>query len=53
VALIAAFRSDLGPLVPIPVSHLLSLAIGLPAAAAGGWPLAGREPRSFARQALE
>jgi putative ABC transport system permease protein len=54
VALIAAFRSDLGPLVPIPVSHLLSLAIGLPAAAAaGGWLLAGREPRSFARQALE
>jgi putative ABC transport system permease protein len=53
-ALMAAYRSDLGDLTPVPIGHLLSLAIGLPLlAAAAGWTLAGREPRSFARQQLD
>jgi putative ABC transport system permease protein len=54
VALVAGFHSDLEKLVPVPVTHLLVLAIGLPVAAtAAGWLLAGREPRGFARQSLE
>jgi putative ABC transport system permease protein len=53
-AMAAAYHAELGRLVPVPVVDLLLLAIGLPAAAAaGGWLLAGREPRTFARQALE
>ena len=40
--------------VPVPATDLIILAVGLPVAAAlAGWLLAGREPRSFARQALE
>ena len=54
VALVASYHADLGRLVPIPVSQLVPLALGTPLAAAGiGWLLAGREPRSFARQELE
>ncbi len=54
VALLAAFRSDLGRLAPVPVTHLLSLAVGLPVVAGvAGWLLAGREPRTFSRQALD
>ena len=54
VALVAAFHADLALLLPVPVTNLLSLAIGLPVAATlAGWLLAGREPSSFARQALD
>lgn len=54
LALAAAFRSDLGQLVPLPFDQLLILAIGLPAVAtAGGWLLAGREPATFSRQSLD
>jgi putative ABC transport system permease protein len=54
VALVAAYRGDLGRLAPLPVPHLLALAVGLPlVAAAAGWLLAGREPAGFARQSLE
>jgi putative ABC transport system permease protein len=53
LALGAAYHSDLGELVPVPAADLLLLAVGLPVlAAAAGWLLAGREPRSFSRQAL-
>jgi putative ABC transport system permease protein len=53
-ALIAAYRSELGELTPVPLAHLGSLAAGLPLVAAlAGWVLAGREPRSFARQQLD
>jgi putative ABC transport system permease protein len=53
-ALIAAYRSDLGKLAPLPLAHLLALIVGLPAiATAAGWLLAGKEPTSFARQALD
>ncbi len=49
---VAAYHGQLDRLVPLPLAHLLLLAVGLPAVAtAGGWLLAGREPRSFARQA--
>ena len=54
VALVAAFHADLGLLVPLPVGELVALAVGLPVAATiAGWLLAGREPRTFARQALD
>jgi putative ABC transport system permease protein len=54
VALVAAYHADLGKLAAPPVLHLVLLALGLPAVAAGaGWLLAGHEPRTFARQALD
>jgi putative ABC transport system permease protein len=38
----------------VPVTDLLLIVVGIPAAAAvGGWAFAGREPRSIGRQALE
>jgi putative ABC transport system permease protein len=54
VALVASYRGALDELVPIPIRHLTSLAIGLPfLAAAAGWLLAGRSPRFVSRQMLE
>jgi putative ABC transport system permease protein len=54
LALVASYHADLGRLVPIPFGQLLPLALGTPLAAfAVGWLLAGREPRTFARQELE
>jgi putative ABC transport system permease protein len=53
-ALVAVYKSTLDQLVPVPVTQLVSLAVGLPlAAAAAGWCLAGRTPSSFSRQALD
>ena len=50
----ASYHADLGRLVPVPLAQLVPLAIGTPLlAAAAGWLLAGREPRTFARQELE
>ncbi len=46
-ALVAAYRTDLGELTPLPVGDLLVLAVGLPRPPPrAGWLLAGREPRS-------
>jgi putative ABC transport system permease protein len=54
IALVAAYHADLEQLAPLPIAHLLVLAVGLPAIAmCAGWLLAGREPRTFARQALD
>jgi putative ABC transport system permease protein len=54
IALVAAFRSDLHELGPLPLRHLLALAVGLPLAAlVAGWLLAGREPAAFARRQLD
>jgi putative ABC transport system permease protein len=54
LVLIAAYRSDLGELTPLPVRELVALAAGLPlAATAVGWLLAGKEPTSFSRQSLD
>jgi putative ABC transport system permease protein len=54
LALVASYHADLGRLVPVPLAQLLPLAVGTPLVAAGvGWLLAGREPRTFARQELE
>jgi putative ABC transport system permease protein len=54
IALLASFHATLGKLAPVPVAHLLILAVGLPlAASAAGWLMGGREPRGFARQAIE
>jgi putative ABC transport system permease protein len=53
IALVAAYHADLGKLAAPPLGHLLTLAIGLPTVAmTAAWLLAGREPRTFARQAL-
>jgi putative ABC transport system permease protein len=53
-AIAAAYHADLGRLTPIPLRHLLLLAVGLPVIATlGGWGLGGREPTTFARQSLE
>ena len=53
-AVVAGYHTELDRLVPLPTTHLLLLAVGLPlAASAGGWLLAGREPRTFSRQALD
>jgi putative ABC transport system permease protein len=54
IALVAAYHADLGKLAAPPIAHLLLLAVGLPAlATCAGWVLAGREPRTFAGQALD
>jgi putative ABC transport system permease protein len=54
LALLAGYHADLALLARPPVAQLLVLAIGLPVVAAGaGWLLAGREPHTFARQALD
>jgi putative ABC transport system permease protein len=54
LVLLAIYRDDLAELWPLPIGELLVLGIGLPVtAAAVGWLLAGREPRTFSRQSLE
>jgi putative ABC transport system permease protein len=54
VFLTATYRSELGSLTPLPLPSLVALVVGLPlVATAAGWLLAGREPPSFARQALD
>jgi putative ABC transport system permease protein len=54
IALLAGYHAELDKLNQPPLANLLALAIGLPlVAATAGWLLAGREPRAFARQALD
>jgi putative ABC transport system permease protein len=54
LALVAVYHTDLTQLLPVPLEQLVPLAVGLPVLATGvGWLLAGREPRSIARQALD
>jgi putative ABC transport system permease protein len=53
-ALLAWYRSGLGPLGRVPVVNLLVLLIAFPAlATVAGWLLAGREPPAIARRPLE
>ncbi|HEX2699250.1 MAG TPA: FtsX-like permease family protein [Acidimicrobiales bacterium] len=53
-ALVAGYHAQLRKLIPLPTAQLLALAAGLPmAASVTGWLLAGREPRTFSRQALD
>ena len=53
-ALVAGYSDDLHPLTRIPWAHLVTIVVGLPVlAATAGWILAGREPRTFTRQALD
>lgn len=50
----AGYANDLGTLLPVPFLHLLVIFIGLPLiATVAGWLLAGREPRTLARQPIE
>jgi putative ABC transport system permease protein len=53
-ALVAGYHAQLYRLTPLPVAQLVPLALGLPIVAMiAGWLLAGREPRTFSRQALD
>lgn len=54
LALVSVLHRDLDALRTVPVAHLAATTIGLPLLATiGGWLLAGRQPRSFARQGLD
>ena len=55
LALIAGYLGDIGALAPVPVLHLLAIAVGIPAVATlAGWLMATpREPSAIARQAIE
>jgi putative ABC transport system permease protein len=54
LALAAGHRSDLGTLSHVPVLYLAITILGVPVAAAlTGWILAGRQPPSISRQALD
>jgi putative ABC transport system permease protein len=54
VLLAALYYDDLGHLSNVPVFYLALAVLGLPlAAAAAGWLLAGREPATIARPAIE
>jgi putative ABC transport system permease protein len=54
LALAAGHRSDLGTLGHVPVLYLAITILGVPVAAAlTGWILAGRQPPSISRQALD
>ena len=53
-ALFVWYHSDLSQLGRVPVLNLALILVALPIlATAGGWLLAGREPRAIARQPLE
>jgi putative ABC transport system permease protein len=54
LTLIAAYHSHLDKLLPIPVTQLVALLVGVPAlATVVGWLMAGFEPRTFARRTLD
>jgi putative ABC transport system permease protein len=54
VGLAASHIDEPGKLIPVPVLHLVAIAVGIPAAAAAAsWLLAGKEPAAKARQAIE
>jgi len=54
LGLAAGYVGDLGQLVPVPVIHLLTLVLGIPAVAAlAGWLVSGRQPPSIGRQSLD
>ena len=54
LALAAGHRSDLTVLGRVPILDLIITVVGVPVAAAlAGWILAGRQPSSIARQALD
>lgn len=54
VALVATYRDDLGYLSRVPILSLALIVVAIPlVATAAGWLLAGREPPSIARPAIE
>jgi putative ABC transport system permease protein len=54
LGLAAGYVGDLGQLVPVPVIHLLTLVLGIPAVAAlAGWLVSGQQPPSIGRQSLD
>jgi putative ABC transport system permease protein len=54
VALVATYRDDLGYLSRVPILSLAIIVVAIPlVATAAGWLLAGREPPSIARPAIE
>lgn len=54
LALAANYSRELGSLTPVPIAHLVTIAVGVPlAAAVAGWLLAGREPPAIGRPVFE
>ncbi|WP_446215323.1 FtsX-like permease family protein [Micromonospora sp. IBHARD004] len=54
LALVSVLHRHLDALRTVPVAHLAATTVGLPLLATiGGWLLAGRQPRSFARRSLD
>ncbi|HKC23044.1 MAG TPA: FtsX-like permease family protein [Gaiellaceae bacterium] len=54
VVLLATYHDDLGYLRDVPFVHLALAVVGVPvAAAAAGWLLSGREPRTIARAVID
>jgi putative ABC transport system permease protein len=54
VVMLALYHDDLGYLSDVPVLYLVMAVVGVPlAATAAGWLLAGREPPTIARAAIE
>ena len=54
LALTGAYLGDLGVLRHVPVADLAATAVGVPVlATAAGWLLAGRQPPSISRAALD
>ncbi len=52
--LVAGPANPGGDLTRVPVAHLTTVVLGVPAlAAAAGWLLSGREPPALARAAVE
>jgi len=51
VGFAASYANELGTLLPVPFLHVMVIVVGLPLlASVAGWLLAGREPRTLARQ---
>jgi putative ABC transport system permease protein len=54
VAMLATYHDDLGYLSEVPVLYLVLTVVGVPlTAAAAGWLLAGRQPSTITRPAIE
>jgi putative ABC transport system permease protein len=54
VAMLATYHDDLGYLREVPVPYLVLTVVGVPlTAAAAGWLLAGRQPSTITRPAIE
>lgn len=54
MALAASYARELSSFTPVPIAYLVTIAVGVPlAAAVAGWLLAGREPPAIGRTVFE